>query len=137
MQAFNVGVKKLGAPMGTLFLNMVTVSVIAVRAVTGEAAHANEILGAALVGMGLALTAWTPAARRPPPDRRRRRRRRRGPAQVPALKFVKTRVCTRRMSCGTGSGTCMRALSSSLRKMLGFDATSGLTNFSDARFGLA
>ena len=58
--AFNAGVKRLGAPMGTLFLNMVPVSVIAVRAVLGEAPHANEILGAALVGIGLALTVWTP-----------------------------------------------------------------------------
>ncbi|CAM3973203.1 DMT family transporter [Roseateles saccharophilus] len=64
--AFNAGVKKLGAPMGTLFLNMVPVSVIAVRAVMGEAPHATEILGAALVGMGLALTVWTPAAARKP-----------------------------------------------------------------------
>jgi drug/metabolite transporter (DMT)-like permease len=60
--AFNAGVKKLGAPMGTLFLNMVPVSVIAVRAVLGEAPHVNEILGAALVGIGLALTVWTPKA---------------------------------------------------------------------------
>lgn len=58
--AFNAGVKQLGAPMGTLFLNMVPVSVIAVRAVMGEAPHANEIAGAALVGLGLALTVWTP-----------------------------------------------------------------------------
>ncbi|MDR7270648.1 drug/metabolite transporter (DMT)-like permease [Pelomonas saccharophila] len=60
--AFNAGVKRLGAPMGTLFLNMVPVSVIAVRAVLGEAPHANEIAGAALVGIGLALTVWTPKA---------------------------------------------------------------------------
>jgi len=63
--AFNAGVKKLGAPMGTLFLNMVPVSVIAVRAVMGEAPHASEILGAALVGMGLALTVWTPKVAAP------------------------------------------------------------------------
>jgi drug/metabolite transporter (DMT)-like permease len=59
--AFNAGVRRLGAPMGTLFLNMVPVSVIAVRAVMGEAPHANDILGAALVGAGLLLTVWTPA----------------------------------------------------------------------------
>lgn len=63
--AFNAGVKRLGAPMGTLFLNMVPVSVIAVRAVLGEAPHANEILGAALVGVGLLLTVWTPAPAAP------------------------------------------------------------------------
>lgn len=62
--AFNAGVKQLGAPLGTLFLNMVPVSVIAVRAVMGEAPHASEILGAALVGVGLALTVWTPKAAR-------------------------------------------------------------------------
>lgn len=57
--AFNAGVKRLGAPLGTLFLNMVPVSVIAVRAVLGEAPHANEMAGAALVGIGLVLTVWT------------------------------------------------------------------------------
>ncbi|MFT7776001.1 DMT family transporter [Roseateles sp.] len=66
--AFNAGVRRLGAPMGTLFLNMVPVSVIALHAALGEAPHANEIAGAALVGLGLALTVWAPgtaAARRP------------------------------------------------------------------------
>ena len=58
--AFNAGVRKLGAPMGTLFLNMVPVSVIAVHALMGHAPQANEIAGAALVGLGLALTVWTP-----------------------------------------------------------------------------
>lgn len=58
--AFDAGVKRLGTPMGTLFLNMVPVSVIAVRAMLGEAPHASEIAGAALVGIGLALTVWTP-----------------------------------------------------------------------------
>ncbi|MCY4753032.1 DMT family transporter [Pelomonas aquatica] len=67
--AFNAGVRKLGAPMGTLFLNMVPVSVIAVRAVLGEAPHASEIAGAALVGLGLALTVWTPAPARLPQAR--------------------------------------------------------------------
>ncbi|MCE4555467.1 DMT family transporter [Roseateles cellulosilyticus] len=61
--AFNAGVKRLGAPMGTLFLNMVPVSVIAVRAVMGHAPQASEIAGAALVGLGLALTVWTPKSR--------------------------------------------------------------------------
>ncbi|MBI3347912.1 MAG: DMT family transporter [Burkholderiales bacterium] len=60
--AFNAGVKRLGAPLGTLFLNMVPVSVIAVHAVMREAPQANEIAGAALVGLGLALTVWTPKA---------------------------------------------------------------------------
>jgi len=69
--AFNAGVRKLGAPMGTLFLNMVPVSVIAVRAVLGDAPHANDIVGAALVGAGLALTVWTPAAAPAPVARSR------------------------------------------------------------------
>lgn len=45
---------------------MVPVSVIAVRALLGEAPHLHELLGAALVGAGLALSVWTPAARRKP-----------------------------------------------------------------------
>ncbi|HEY9105357.1 MAG TPA: DMT family transporter [Roseateles sp.] len=61
--AFNAGVRRLGAPMGTLFLNMVPVSVIAVRALLGQAPQASELAGAALVGLGLALTVWTPAVR--------------------------------------------------------------------------
>lgn len=66
--AFNAGVRRLGAPMGTLFLNMVPVSVIALHAVTGEAPQAHEIAGATLVGLGLALTVWAPwaAAAQPP-----------------------------------------------------------------------
>lgn len=66
--AFNAGVRRLGAPMGTLFLNMVPVSVIALHAAMGEAPQAREIAGAALVGLGLALTVWTPrvATARPP-----------------------------------------------------------------------
>ena len=58
-------------------------------------------------------------------------------AQRPALKSVKIRVCTRRMSCGTASGAVMRCLSASLRKIVLLLATSFLTNFSDAAFGLA
>jgi len=71
--AFNAGVKRLGAPMGTLFLNMVPVSVIAVRAVMGEVPHASELLGAVLVGLGLALTVWTPKAALAPAQARARR----------------------------------------------------------------
>ena len=50
---------------------MVPVSVIAVRAVLGDAPHANDIVGAALVGAGLALTVWTPAAAPAPVARSR------------------------------------------------------------------
>jgi len=56
--AFNFGVRRLGAPVGTLFLNLVPLSVIAVRAWQGQAPHANEIEGAALVAGALALNAW-------------------------------------------------------------------------------
>lgn len=56
--AFNLGVRRLGAPAGTLFLNMVPVSVIAVRAVLGNAPQTNELIGTALVGMALVLNAW-------------------------------------------------------------------------------
>ncbi len=56
---------------------------------------------------------------------------------LPALKLVKVRVCTRRMSCGTGSGTVMAALAASLGNTLGLLATSGLTCFNEALFGLA
>lgn len=78
--AFNAGVRKLGAPMGTLFLNMVPVSVIAVRAVLGEAPQANEIIGAAMVGLGLGLTVWAPMA---------------APARPPRVALGATAPCTR------------------------------------------
>lgn len=56
--AFNLGVRRLGAPVGTLFLNVVPVSVIAVRAVLGVPPQASELVGAGLVAMALALHAW-------------------------------------------------------------------------------
>jgi len=55
----------------------------------------------------------------------------------PALNAVNTRVCTRRIGCGTLSGAVMIFLSASLRKMVVFSATSFFTNFSEAAFGLA
>ncbi len=64
--AFNLGVRRLGAPVGTLFLNVVPVSVIAVRAVFGAPPQASELLGAGLVAMALALHAW-PARGAPVP----------------------------------------------------------------------
>lgn len=57
--AYNLGVRRLGAPAGTLFLNMVPVSVIAVRASLGHAPQGNELLGTALVGLALGLNAWS------------------------------------------------------------------------------
>jgi drug/metabolite transporter (DMT)-like permease len=56
--AFNFGVRRLGAAAGTLFLNMVPVSVLAVRALTGTPPHASELAGVALVGVALAINAW-------------------------------------------------------------------------------
>jgi drug/metabolite transporter (DMT)-like permease len=56
--AFNLGVRRLGAPLGTLFLNIVPLSVIAYRAWMGIAPQGNEVLGAAIVGCALALNAW-------------------------------------------------------------------------------
>jgi hypothetical protein len=56
---------------------------------------------------------------------------------LPALKFVKMRVCTRRIACGTAFGGVMRALSSADRKIVLFSATSFFTNLSEAAFGLA
>lgn len=64
--AFNLGVRRLGAPVGTLFLNVVPVSVIAVRAVLGAPPQASELIGAGLVAMALALHAW-PARGAPVP----------------------------------------------------------------------
>ena len=54
-----------------------------------------------------------------------------------ALKLVKMRVCTRRMSCGTASGEVSFFRSSALRNTVGLSATSFFTNFFDARLGLA
>ncbi|WP_157269274.1 DMT family transporter [Azohydromonas aeria] len=56
--AFNLGVRRLGAPVGTLFLNVVPVSVIAVRAVLGVPPQASEVMGAGLVALALTLHAW-------------------------------------------------------------------------------
>ena len=56
---------------------------------------------------------------------------------APALKLVKMRVCTRRMSCGTASGAVSFFMSSGDRKTVGLFATSFFTNFFDARFGFA
>lgn len=56
--AFNLGVRRLGAPMGMLFLNVVPLSVIVVRAWMGQPPQGNEILGAVLVASALVLNAW-------------------------------------------------------------------------------
>ena len=56
--AFNYGVRRLGPTVGTLFLNMVPVSVLAVHALQGQAPNASELLGALLVGLALAGNAW-------------------------------------------------------------------------------
>ena len=56
--AFNFGVRRLGAPAGTLYLNMVPVSVLAVHALQGQAPSATEVGGVALVGLALSINAW-------------------------------------------------------------------------------
>ncbi|MBX3621634.1 MAG: DMT family transporter [Rhizobacter sp.] len=56
--AYNFGVRRLGAPVGTLFLNMVPVSVIVVHALLGQPPLANELVGAGLVAVALAFNAW-------------------------------------------------------------------------------
>jgi drug/metabolite transporter (DMT)-like permease len=63
--AFNFGVRHLGATAGTLFLNMVPVSVLAVHALQGRSPSPTELAGVALVAVGLAFNAraGTPGAR--------------------------------------------------------------------------
>jgi drug/metabolite transporter (DMT)-like permease len=56
--AFNFGVRRLGAAAGTLFLNVVPVSVLAVRALLGTPPRAGELLGVAMVAAALAIHAW-------------------------------------------------------------------------------
>ncbi len=59
--AFNFGVRRLGPAVGTLFLNMVPVSVLAVHALQGQAPSASEGVGAALVAAALGFNAWAGA----------------------------------------------------------------------------
>lgn len=56
--AFNFGVRRLGPAAGTLFLNMVPVSVLAVHALQGQMPDDPELSGAALVAPALAFNAW-------------------------------------------------------------------------------
>lgn len=57
--AFNFGVRRLGAAAGTLFLNMVPVSVLVVHALQGQVPSRSELCGAALVALALGFNAWT------------------------------------------------------------------------------
>ena len=56
--AFNFGVRRLGPAVGTLFLNMVPVSVLAIHALQGQRPSVAEAAGAALVALGLGFNAW-------------------------------------------------------------------------------
>lgn len=56
--AFNFGVRRLGPAAGTLFLNMVPVSVLAVHALQGQMPSRAELCGAALVALALGFNAW-------------------------------------------------------------------------------
>lgn len=64
--AFNLGVRRLGPAVGTLFLNVVPVSVMAMRALLGQPPGASELLGTALVAMAPTLHAL-PGASAPAP----------------------------------------------------------------------
>lgn len=55
--AFNFGVRRVGAPIGTLFLTTVPVSVLVMRAILGSPPRATELAGAAMVGLALWLNA--------------------------------------------------------------------------------
>ncbi|NCT81815.1 MAG: DMT family transporter [Comamonadaceae bacterium] len=63
--AFNFGVRRLGPAVGTLFLNVVPVSVLVVHALQGQMPEVGELAGAALVGAALGFNAW--AGRRAAP----------------------------------------------------------------------
>jgi len=56
--AFNFGVRRLGAVAGTLFINMVPVSVLGVHALLGQAPTGAELGGAGLVALALGVNAW-------------------------------------------------------------------------------
>lgn len=59
--AFNHGVRVLGATWGTMFLNVVPLSALAIGAALGQPPQAHELLGAATV---MAALAWHAAPRR-------------------------------------------------------------------------
>ena len=63
--AFNFGVRRLGAPVGTLFLNAVPLSVLVAHAALGSLPQPAEIAGAALVALALWLSASPAAAVQP------------------------------------------------------------------------
>lgn len=56
--AFNFGVRRLGTAAGTLFLNVVPVSVLVVHALQGQMPSTAELGGAALVAFALGFNAW-------------------------------------------------------------------------------
>lgn len=59
--AFNLGVRRLGPTVGTLFLNMVPVSVLVVHALQGRSPDEAELGGAALVALAPGVNAWAGA----------------------------------------------------------------------------
>ena len=54
--AFNFGVRRLGAPTGTLFINCVPLSALAIATALGQPPGAQELVGAALVALALVVT---------------------------------------------------------------------------------
>lgn len=61
--AFNFGVRRLGAPSGTLFLNFVPVSALVISAALGSWPRPHELGGALLVGAALWLNASSSASK--------------------------------------------------------------------------
>jgi drug/metabolite transporter (DMT)-like permease len=53
--AFNFGVRTLGQATGTLFINCVPVSALAIATALGQPPSAHELAGALLVGAALVL----------------------------------------------------------------------------------
>jgi drug/metabolite transporter (DMT)-like permease len=57
--AFNFGVRRLGAATGTLFINCVPLSAMAIATALGQAPGVQEIVGAGLVGLALVVMTRT------------------------------------------------------------------------------
>lgn len=63
--AFNAGVRQLGPVTGTLFINCVPLSALAIATALGQPPAAHELAGAALVGLALVLATRPTSGARP------------------------------------------------------------------------